>query len=72
MQEDIDTLKEKLRARKMRENVIGDKDIAKAKEKVVQCLRVHDRRPLDCWREVEGFKREVGRFEKELLGRVIE
>ena len=72
MQEEIDTLKTKLQERKMREDVMGDKEVEKAKEKLVQCLRVHDRRPLDCWKEVEGFKREVGRLERGFLGRVVE
>ena len=56
----------------MREEVVGDKEVEMAKEKVVQCLRVNDRRPLDCWREVEGFKREVGRLERGFLGRVVD
>lgn len=49
---------------------MGDKGVVKAKDSVVKCLRENDRRPLDCWREVEAFKREVGRLEKGFLGRV--
>ena len=49
-----------------------DGDINKAKEKVVTCLRLNDRRPLDCWKEVEAFKREVGRLEGAFLGKVLE
>lgn len=71
VQEEIDTLKKKLQERKMREDVVEDKEVEKAKEKVVQCLRVNDRRPLDCWKEVEGFKREVGRLERGFLERVV-
>ena len=56
----------------MREDVVGDKGVEKARGEVVTCLRVNDRRPLDCWREVEAFKREVGRLEKGFLGRVME
>ncbi|KAL9128141.1 MAG: hypothetical protein Q9217_003115 [Psora testacea] len=72
VQEEIDTLKKKLQERKMREDVVGDKEVEKAKKKVVQCLRVNDRRPLDCWKEVEGFKREVGRLEQRFLAKVVE
>ncbi|KAK5654393.1 hypothetical protein OQA88_7302 [Cercophora sp. LCS_1] len=35
-----------------------------ARSEVVRCLREHDRRPLDCWKEVEAFKEEVRRLEK--------
>ena len=63
MQKEIDALKEKLEKRRVKEEVAGDKGVEKAKEKLVQCLRVRDRRPLDCWEEVEGFKKEVGRLE---------
>lgn len=39
----------------------------KAREELVACLRTNDRRPLDCWQEVEGFKREVGRLERKFI-----
>ncbi|ORY67286.1 uncharacterized protein BCR38DRAFT_482910 [Pseudomassariella vexata] len=38
--------------------------VEQARSNVVACLREHDRRPLDCWREVEAFKEEVRRLEK--------
>ena len=72
VQKEIETVKAKLQQRRMREDVVGDKKVEAAREKVVQCLRVNDRRPLDCWKEVEGFKREVGRLEGEFLGRVVD
>lgn len=72
MQKEIDELKKRLQARKIKEDISGDKDVKKVKEEVTMCLRVKDRRPLDCWREVEAFKREVGRLEKGFLGRVLE
>ncbi|CAF9912408.1 MAG: hypothetical protein HETSPECPRED_000931 [Heterodermia speciosa] len=70
VQAEIDNLKKKLQARKIREEVAGDKGVEKAKTNVVNCLRENDRRPLDCWREVDAFKFEVGRIEKSFLGRV--
>ena len=72
MQEDIEKLKGKLKERQLKEDIMKDREISKAKEKVVACLRLNDRRPLDCWREVEAFKREVGRLEGAFLGRVLE
>ena len=68
---EIETLRRALGERKIREEVDADKGVKKAKEEVVQCLRVNDRRPLDCWREVEAFKREVGRLEKGFVERVV-
>lgn len=72
VQREIDSLKAKLQSRKEREDIVGDKAVEKAKEDVVNCLRTNDRRPLDCWKEVEIFQAEVGRLEKAFLGRVME
>ncbi|KAA6413938.1 MAG: hypothetical protein FRX48_02300 [Lasallia pustulata] len=68
---EIETLRRALGERKIREEVDADRGVKKAKEEVVQCLRINDRRPLDCWREVEAFKREVGRLEKGFVERVV-
>ncbi len=65
-------LKEKLKRRKLKEDVVQDKEIDKAKGEVIKCLRLNDRRPLDCWREVEAFKDEVGRLERSFLGKVMD
>lgn len=46
-----------------------DKDVENAKADVVSCLKKNDRRPLDCWREVETFKTEVGRLERAFVER---
>lgn len=69
---EIERLKGMLGQRRLREDVVGDEGVGRAREGVVKCLRVNDRRPLDCWREVEAFKREVGRLEGAFLGRVLE
>lgn len=42
-----------------------------ARGEVVRCLRENDRRPLDCWREVEAFKEEVRRMEKGWVDKVV-
>ena len=72
VQEEIEKLKSKLKERQLKEDIMKDKEVNKAKEKVVACLRLNDRRPLDCWKEVETFRREVGRLEGAFLGRVLE
>ncbi|KKY13821.1 hypothetical protein UCDDS831_g08646 [Diplodia seriata] len=69
VQREIDGLRKKLDERKRLE--LPDKRVEEAKIKIVECLRVNDRRPLDCWREVEAFKKEVGRLEKEFVERTV-
>lgn len=66
---EIEQLRAKLAQRKKLEQV--DADLNKAKEDVVTCLRTHDRRPLDCWKEVETFKSQVARLEHEFVERTI-
>lgn len=66
---EIEALKKKLEGRRKLEQ--ADSALSKAKEDVVACLRTNDRRPLDCWKEVENFKREVGRLEKEFVEKTI-
>jgi altered-inheritance-of-mitochondria protein 13 len=66
---EIEQLRAKLEQRKKLEQV--DADLNKAKDAVVTCLRTHDRRPLDCWQEIETFKKEVGRLEKQFVERTI-
>ncbi|KAF2636407.1 DUF1690-domain-containing protein [Massarina eburnea CBS 473.64] len=66
---EIEALKKKLDARKKLEQ--ADPAVNKAKEEVANCLRTNDRRPLDCWKEVETFKREVGRLEKGFVEKTI-
>ena len=69
---EIDELKAKLGKRKLKDDVVKDPAVAKARADVTNCLRINDRRPLDCWKEVEAFKQEVGKVEKAFLGRVLE
>jgi altered-inheritance-of-mitochondria protein 13 len=66
---EIEELRAKLAKRKKLEQ--ADADLSKAKDAVVACLRTNDRRPLDCWKEVETFKKEVGRLEKDFIERTV-
>ncbi|KAL2021012.1 hypothetical protein VTK56DRAFT_7786 [Thermocarpiscus australiensis] len=58
-------LEERRKVRQLPESV------EKARGEVVRCLRENDRRPLDCWREVEAFKEEVRRLEKGWVDKVV-
>ncbi|KAI9670875.1 MAG: hypothetical protein M1817_003760 [Caeruleum heppii] len=69
VQKEITLLKQKLESRKRLEDL--DKGVERAKDDVVRCLRVNDRRPLDCWKEVEAFKREVGRMEDAFVDKAL-
>lgn len=62
VQKEVTDLRKKLEARKGVSK--PSPEVEKAREGLVQCLRTKDRRPLDCWQEVEDFKREVGKLEQ--------
>ncbi len=69
MQNDVEELRKKLEKRKRVVEV--DEGVEKAKESLVKCLRINDRRPLDCWKEVEVFRQEVRRLEGQWVERVV-
>lgn len=69
MQNDVKELKKKLESRKKLADMDGE--VEKAKSEVVKCLRVNDRRPLDCWREVERFREEVRRLEGRWVEKIV-
>lgn len=66
---EIEGLKKKLEGRKQVAEL--DPAVSKAKDEVVKCLRSNDRRPLDCWKEVEAFRTEVGRLERDFVERTV-
>jgi altered-inheritance-of-mitochondria protein 13 len=66
---EIDALRSKFEGR--RKLAPLDEGMEKARNGVVSCLRVNDRKPLDCWREVEAFKTEVARWEEAFVDRVV-
>jgi altered-inheritance-of-mitochondria protein 13 len=69
VQNDVLELKRKLEQRKVVKEV--DEGVERAKGAVVRCLRENDRRPLDCWREVERFKEEVRRLEGVWVEKIV-
>lgn len=64
---------EKLRTRLDGRRKLLDLDdgVAKAKSDVIGCLRLNDRRPLNCWEEVEAFKKEVAKMEAAFVDRIV-
>ena len=62
-------LRSKLERRKKLEQ--NDPAVDKAKDSLVQCLRLKDRRPLDCWEQVEAFKTEVAKLEQRFVDRAL-
>jgi altered-inheritance-of-mitochondria protein 13 len=66
---EVQDLQQKLAKRKKQEQM--DPVVEAARNKLVQCLRLNDRKPLDCWDEKEEFKKAVGRLEKEFVERTI-
>jgi MICOS complex subunit MIC19 len=67
--EELEKLRKGLDARKQLKEM--PVEVERAREGLVACLRLNDRRPLDCWREVEAFKRGVARLEEEFIGKVL-
>ena len=66
---EIDILRKKLAERKKLEQ--PDAEVENARDNLIQCLRLNDRRPLDCWEEKEKFKREVARLERQFVDKTI-
>jgi len=64
----IDDLRSKLEERRQVRPL--PESVEKARSEVVRCLREHDRRPLNCWQEVEAFKEEVRKLEKGWVDKV--
>jgi altered-inheritance-of-mitochondria protein 13 len=65
---EIDELRSKLdQRRKVREL---PESVETARNNVIRCLRENDRKPLVCYDEVEAFKAEVKKLEKDWINRV--
>lgn len=66
---EIEQLRSKLDGR--RKLVELDDGVSKARADVTSCLQLNDRRPLNCWEEVDAFKREVARMEAAFVDRIV-
>jgi MICOS complex subunit MIC19 len=69
VQKEVEKLRQKLDQRKGLKE--PDEGVLSAKNELVACLRINDRRPLDCWQEVENFRNQVGRLEKEFVQKTV-
>lgn len=69
VQDEIDKLQKALGDRKVLKDL--PKEVEAARSEVVSCLRLKDRQALDCWKEVEVFKREVRKLEEQFVGKIL-
>ncbi|TAQ89834.1 hypothetical protein B7494_g1840 [Chlorociboria aeruginascens] len=69
VENDVLELRKKLQSRKRLAEI--DEGVEKAKSEVVRCLRENDRRPLDCWKEVQTFREEVRRLESVWVEKIV-
>ncbi|KUI61263.1 MICOS complex subunit mic19 [Cytospora mali] len=67
---EIVSLRQRLEARRSDVREVPE-TVERARGEVVRCLTENDRRPLDCWKEVEKFKEEVRRLERGWVEKVI-
>ncbi|RQM06557.1 hypothetical protein DH86_00003275 [Scytalidium sp. 3C] len=70
VQKEVEELRKKLESRK-KVNALSE-EVEKAKSEVIRCLRDNDRRPLNCWDEVQRFKVEVRRLEENWVDKIIQ
>ncbi|KAI0020647.1 DUF1690-domain-containing protein [Xylariomycetidae sp. FL0641] len=66
---EIETLRRRLDGRKTIRELPAE--VEGARQGVVRCLLEHDRRPLDCWAEVEAFREQVRRLERGWVEKVV-
>lgn len=64
----VEDLRKKLEERKQVRAL--PEAVENARGSVVRCLTENDRRPLDCWQEVENFRTEVKKLESEWVNKV--
>jgi MICOS complex subunit MIC19 len=64
----VDDLRKLLEGRKQ-VRALPD-EVEAARGDVVRCLTTNDRRPLDCWQEVEKFKAEVKKLESTWVDKI--
>jgi altered-inheritance-of-mitochondria protein 13 len=64
----VEDLRKKLEERKQVRALPNN--VESARGEVVRCLTENDRRPLDCWQEVENFRTEVKKLEQGWVNKV--
>ncbi|CAK7263778.1 hypothetical protein SEPCBS57363_000742 [Sporothrix epigloea] len=68
---EIAGLRARLEDRQREVNRPLPESVEAARGAVIRCLREHDRRPLDCYREVAAFKNEVRKLEATWVEQVV-
>ncbi|KAI5803401.1 hypothetical protein DFH27DRAFT_555620 [Peziza echinospora] len=71
LQEKVEGLKRRLSSVPAPEERPEDPEIVNTRQAVVNCLRINDRRPLDCYAEIERFKGVARKREKEFVVSVV-
>ncbi|KAI1349914.1 hypothetical protein F5Y01DRAFT_287422 [Xylaria sp. FL0043] len=66
---EVEALRARLEKRKQVRPV--PESVEKARSEVVRCLLENDRRPLNCDEEVQAFKAEVRRLEKNWVDKIV-
>lgn len=66
---EVEALRTRLESRKEVKSL--PEGVNTARSNVVKCLRENDRRPLNCWEEVEAFKEEVKKLEKSWVDKTL-
>jgi MICOS complex subunit MIC19 len=66
---EVEALRTRLDKRKQLREV--PESVETARNSVISCLRENDRRPLNCWKEIEAFKEEVRMLEKGWVDRIV-
>ncbi|RVX71046.1 hypothetical protein B0A52_03411 [Exophiala mesophila] len=69
VRQEIEKLRQTLGQRKTMTQL--STEVETARQDVISCLRLNDRKPLDCWKEVEAFKREVRKLEENYVSSVL-
>jgi len=64
---DLEEVRGKIEKFQVRRTLQDWPQVRESREKVMECYREHKMSPLECWKEVEGFKESVRVLEKEYL-----
>jgi altered-inheritance-of-mitochondria protein 13 len=70
LREDIEAVKRRAEKYAQRKQLGADTGIEESRQALVKCYRENLQKPLDCWREVENFKKQVETLEAVSYGSV--
>jgi len=67
LREDVEEVRRRVERFQKRWEELGVHGAESAREGVVKCYKDHPKRPLDCWREVEEFRKQVSALEQRFV-----